>query len=152
MKMMSKTDKAIRIREKLVRNCISFLLRTKIDRPFPKSPIRTVKGVTINSIKLANVSSMLSTFLKAKENLRKTSCKNIDHFIFASGPAMSNNTVFLTVDKPWPWLPTYMWIPMKCILYFIIYDPDERETQMGRRPICESDQYARATQMGTKPI
>ena len=51
IKVMSKTDKAMRIREKLLRNWISLLLRTRIDRPLPRRPIRTVKGVTITSIK-----------------------------------------------------------------------------------------------------
>ena len=59
MNVMSKTDRAMRILVKLLRNWISFLLRTKIERPLPKRPIRTVMGVTTTSMILAKVNSMV---------------------------------------------------------------------------------------------
>ena len=59
MNVMSKTDRAMRILVKLLRNWISFLLRTNIERPLPKRPIRTVMGVTTTSMILAKVNSMV---------------------------------------------------------------------------------------------
>ena len=59
MNVMSKTERAMRILVKLLRNWISFLLRTNIERPLPKRPIRTVMGVTTTSMILAKVNSMV---------------------------------------------------------------------------------------------
>ena len=38
MNVMSKTDRAMRMRVKLLRSCISFWLKTQIERPLPRSP------------------------------------------------------------------------------------------------------------------
>ena len=50
----------MRILEKLWRNCISFLRNTQMESPFPKSPIKTVIGVTTTSMMLAKESSIIS--------------------------------------------------------------------------------------------
>ena len=84
MKIMSKIERAIRIREKLLRNWISLEFKTTIDKMFPNKPISTVMGVTRTSMMEAKVNSIAKTCKKKKNQLSLIEISFVIQFLSTS--------------------------------------------------------------------